>query len=413
MSPRRPGAGLPRAGLAPDSVLFVLLIAGLMTVSAMSTDINLPAIPVIAETFATPTARAQLTVTTFFAGFGAGQLFVGPLSDRFGRRPVMLGGLALYVLATVGCTFAGSMESLLLWRTLQGLLAASGPVLSRAIVRDLFEGPQMARVLSLATAAFVTAPIVAPSIGALLLEAGSWRWIFGFLALYGLLLLALGWRWLAETLPEPDPTALSPRRFAGAWVAVLRHPRSRRYGAVSVANFVVLIVYLTNSPTLFMQGYGLDARGFGAVFAMVALASAAGNLANARLVRRVPLERLVPLALAGGAAATAAASLALLAGAAPLALLVPLLGVAFFCFSTVMANATALAMQPHGTIVGSASSVLGVVQTVLPAGVASLLAATVGGGPLATTTAMSLAFLLALALSAPEAWLRGSPGAPS
>lgn len=377
----------------------MLLVAGLMTVSAMSTDINLPAIPVIAATFGAPVAAAQLTVTTFFVGFGLGQLFVGPLSDRFGRRPVMLGGLLLYVLATLGCTLATTLESLLLWRTLQGVLASAGPVLARAVIRDLFEGPRMARVLSLATAAFVVAPIVAPSIGALLLGLGGWRWIFAFLALYGALLALFARLWLGETLREPDPAALSPRRFLGSWVAVLRHPRSRRYGAVSVVNFVALVVYLTNSPGMFMGDYGLDAGAFGAVFALVATASATGSLTNARLVRRLPLARLVPAALAGGALATGAATLAAASGLASLWSLVALMAVAFFCFSTVMSNATALAMQPHGAMVGAASSVLGVLQTVIPAVVASLVASLAGTGTVATSGAMCAAFAIALLLA--------------
>lgn len=388
-----------RSHLDPDSGLFVLLIAGLMTVSAMSTDINLPAVPVIADSYGVPVAQAQLTVTSFFIGFGIGQLFVGPLSDRFGRRPVMLAGLGLYVVTTLGCALARSIDGLLLWRTVQGLVAAAGPVLARAVIRDRFEGARMARVLSLATAAFVTAPIVAPSIGAVLLETGGFRWIFGFLAAYGCALWLMGWRWLDESLREPDPAALSPARFASAWMAVLAHPRSRRYGLVSIVNFIALVVYLTNSPGVFMQHYGLDAGGFGLVFALVAIASAAGSLTNARLVRRIALERLVLLAPAVGATACGIAALAALAGMAPLWLLVGLLALAFFCFSTVMSNATALAMQPHGSIVGAASSVLGVLQTVIPALIASLVATWLGSSAVVTAAVMGAAFLMAFLLA--------------
>lgn len=394
-----PGGAPAPLRLAPGSVRFLLLLAGLMTVGAASTDINLPAVATIAQSFAAPLPEAQLTVSVFFLGFGLGQLFAGPLSDRFGRRPVILAGLALYLLATIGCILATSLGSLLVWRAVQGTLAAFAPVLARAVVRDLFDGPRMARVLSFATAVFILAPILAPSVGALLLEMGGWRWIFALLAVYGALLWLAGWRWLPETLRAPDPMALRPRRFVEAWRAVLGDPRSCRYAAVSVANFVVLVVYLTNSPAVFMDQYGLSSRAFAGVFALVALASAAGNLVNARLVRRIPLERLVAWACAGGFATSAIAIPIVLGDPVRLPLLIVLLALGFFCFSTVMANATALALQPHGAMAGAASSVIGVLQTVVPAVVASLAALLPIDRAVLTAGAMAAAFLAAVMLA--------------
>jgi MFS transporter, DHA1 family, multidrug resistance protein len=169
--------------IRPGSGAFIALIAALMAMTAMTIDINLPAIPVTAEALGASLTTTQLTVTIFFGGFAVGQLVWGPLSDRIGRKPGVLVGTAVYVVATVGCALAPSIEALLALRAVQGFGAGAGSVLSRAIIRDLFEGPQMARILSLALAAFITAPIVAPSIGAVILGFASWRWIFGFLAI--------------------------------------------------------------------------------------------------------------------------------------------------------------------------------------------------------------------------------------
>jgi MFS transporter, DHA1 family, multidrug resistance protein len=360
--------------IRPGSGAFIALIAALMAMTAMTIDINLPAIPVTAEDLGASLTTTQLTVTIFFGGFAVGQLVWGPLSDRIGRKPGVLVGTAIYVVATVGCALAPSIESLLALRAVQGFGAGAGSVLGRAIIRDLFEGPQMARILSLALAAFITAPIVAPSIGAVILGFASWRWIFGFLAVYGLVMLLLAALLLEESLKSRDPHALGARRLAAAFAEVFRDRRSRAWAVAVTLVFGALTVYLTNSSAVLMQGYGMSASAFGAAFAVVAICSSAGNILNSRLVRRVELARLIRSALLGGIA-TAASALGLAAtGVGGVWALIASLSLFFVFFGLVAANGTTLALQPHGSIAGSAAAALGFSQTVVPALVASLVA---------------------------------------
>ena len=386
---------------APGTAAFVLLMAGLMTMSAMTIDINLPAIPATADEFDAPVALVQLTVPIFFVGFAFGQAIYGSASDRFGRKPVMMVGILLFIASSLACVAAPDAHGLLAMRLVQGLGAGAGPVLGRAIIRDLFQGPQMARVMSFAMAAFITAPIVGPSIGAVILAFLSWRWIFVFLAAYGGILLVLALLFVDESLERPDPLATRPRRVLRAWALVLRNRDSLVYGGIGTLALSALVVYLANASAIFMTGYGFTAGGFGAIFAAIAICSAIGNLLNARLVRRLPLTVLIRSALLLCIMALAASLAAWLAGwHQPW---VPLLGFAgfFFCFGLMISNGTTLALQPHGAIIGAATSVLGVAQSVVPA-IAGGLSASLSDGTawptllamLCLTMAAGLLFLL-------------------
>ncbi len=390
---------MPRP-IAPGSGAFVALVAALMTVTAMSIDINLPAIPATAEALGASVTTAQLSVSLFFGGFAVGQLFWGPVSDRTGRKPAMLAGLLLYEAATVGCALAGDMTWLLASRVVQGVGAGAGSVLARAVIRDLFDGPQMARMLSLALAAFITAPIVAPSIGALILGFASWRWIFGFLAVYGALLLAATVFFLQESLPERRQGSPRAGGLLAAFVAVFGSPASRAWAAVTVLAFGTLTVYLANASAVLMDGYALSPTAFGAAFAVVAVCSSAGNLLNSRLARSSPLVATTRAALLGGTLLLLATAALAFAGAGGVWALTVGLGLFFASFGLVAANATTLAMAPHATMAGSAAAALGFAQTLAPALIASLVAVGYDGTALPMLGAMLALSVLAYVIAA-------------
>jgi DHA1 family bicyclomycin/chloramphenicol resistance-like MFS transporter len=389
-----PSTGGSRA-LAPGSPAFVALIAALISMTAMTIDINLPAIPAIARDLGTSQTSAQLTVTAFFLGFAFGQMVYGSASDRFGRKPVLLAGILLFILTSVACALAQDIGTLLGLRVVQGFAASAGSVLGRAVVRDMFTGAQMARVMSFAMAAFITVPIVAPSVGALLLRLGSWRWVFAFLAAYGVAMFVLSWRWLAESLPRPNPSALQPRHLLAAWARVFRARETLVYGGIGTLIMAGLVVYLANAPAVFMTGYSLTPGAFGLVFAAIALCSAAGSLANARLVRRMGLARLIGLGILVTGFSLAASLLVLQGLWDSFWVLMPGFGGFFLGFGFVLSNGTTLALQPHGAIVGTASAAVGVVQAVVPAVIASLVAAAFDG-----TAVPMLVAMLALVLAA-------------
>ena len=380
--------------VSPGSGAFIALIAAMMTMTAMTIDINLPAIPATALDLDAPLTTSQLTVTIFFGGFAVGQLVWGPLSDRLGRKPGVLIGTIIYVLATVGCALAPDMVSLLALRAVQGFGAGAGSVLGRAIIRDLFEGPQMARMLSLALAAFITAPIVAPTIGAAILTFASWRWIYGFLAVYGVVMLALVALFLEESLKTRNPGALGPAQLARGFSAVFRDHRSRPWAIVVILGFGTLTVYLTNSSAVLMQGYGMSPGEFGLAFAVVAVCSLAGNILNARLVHRLSLVRLVRLALLTAIATAALALGVALTGLGGVWALVVAIGLFFVVFGLIAANGTTLALQPHAAGAGAAAAALGFGQTVVPALIGGIVALLYDG----TAVPMLATILLLFAL---------------
>ncbi len=391
--------------ITPGSGAFIALIAAMMTMTAMTIDINLPAIPATAADLGAAITTSQLTVTIFFAGFAIGQLVWGPLSDRIGRKPGVLVGTVIYVLATVGCALAPDMETLLLLRAVQGFGAGAGSVLGRAIIRDLFDGPQMARMLSLALAAFITAPIVAPTIGALILSFASWRWVYGFLAIYGLAMLALAAVFLEESLKTRNPDALGPAQLLRGFAAVFRDPRSRPWAVVVILGFGTLTVYLTNSSAVLMQGYGMSPSEFGVAFAIVAVCSFAGNMLNSRLVHRLPLVRLIRLALLAAIATAALALVVALSGLGGVWALVVAIGLFFIAFGLIAANGTTLALQPHAAAAGAAAAALGFGQTVVPALIGGVVAVLYDG----TALPMLATILLLFAIG----WVVAQLGSPA
>ncbi len=338
-----------------------LILGALSAFSPMSIDMYLPSLPALARDFATDTAAVQLTLSAFFLGLALGQALYGPLADRHGRRPPLLAGIALYVAASAGCALAGSIEALVAWRFLQAMGGCAGVVIARAVVRDLFEPQAAARMLSLLMLVMGVAPILAPLAGGAILVWAGWRWIFAALALFGLACLLAA----ATGLPETRPAHTVRPGLAGSLRIFAGLARDRRFLGPALAGGLAqagMFAYISGSPFVFIQVYGVPAQHYGWLFGLNALGIIGGSQLNRWLLHHHPAATI--LGVANGV--TAACGLALLAvawsgtGGLPL-LLVPLFGYVTSLGFT-YANAAALAMAPFPEKAGSASALLGTVQ---------------------------------------------------
>ncbi len=337
---------------------FITLMALLMSLTAMSIDIMLPALPEIGASLGAADDRdLPLVVSCFMFGAGVGQLVWGPLADKLGRRRPLLAGVALFIAATILALVTQSFTQLLVARVLQGVGGAVGRIIVTAIVRDLFAGRQMARVMSMVMMVFILVPILAPAVGQLVLLVGTWRWIFSVLLIAGA--LALGWAGLR--LPETQQ-ALAPgarRHTLGeAFRLVIGNRVTRGYGFVSGFIFGILVAYIASSQQVFGGAYGLG-KLFPFAFGSVGLAIAAASFTNSRLVQRLGMRRLSHTALA--AFLVVSCILAALQAAFGLPLWAALGGAmaCFFLYGLMMSNFNAIALQPMGAAAGMAASLTG------------------------------------------------------
>ncbi|RJF90487.1 multidrug effflux MFS transporter [Sphingomonas cavernae] len=343
---------------------FVALIAAIMAMVALAIDAMLPALPAIGEAFAVDTDNhRQYVISAFMVGFGVAQVFVGTLSDRFGRRPVLLTALAAYTLFSIAAAFAPSYEMLLIARMLQGASAAGGRTLVVSIVRDRYVGRQMARVMSLAFIVFMAAPILAPSVGQLILLVAPWRWIFVALGLVGVGL----WLWVAMRLPETLPPAqrvsISPTQLRISYGKVLGDRQSTGY-TVALAFLTGALYGFINSVQQIFADIFMAPHLLAPVFACVAGTMALASLLNSRIVVRVGMRfighaALIAFTLMGFVHMLIAAS-----GHETLWTFALLQALMMGCFGLSTANFGALAMEHVGEVAGTASSLQGAFSTI-------------------------------------------------
>jgi DHA1 family bicyclomycin/chloramphenicol resistance-like MFS transporter len=348
----------------PRFAEFVAMMALLMALTALSIDVMLPALPLIRDEYglADPN-RMQLVVTAYVVGFAAGQLFHGPLSDWLGRKPVLLVGLAVYALASVGCLLAGSFEGLLAARVVQGLANAAPRVIAVAVVRDVYGGRRMAEVMSFVMVVFIIVPVLAPSVGGAFLLVGSWHLIFAFLAATAIGALAwLGLR-LPETRDASEIGAMSLGWVARAYATAASNRLTLGYTLATGAVFSALMGYINSAQQVFVEVYRLGAW-FPMAFGGVALGVALASFVNGRIVQRVGMRPISHWALVGFVATSLVhLSIDVFVGTPPLAVFVLLLAISLFCFGLLMPNFNAMAMEPMGRIAGTASSFIGALTT--------------------------------------------------
>ncbi|HWP11146.1 MAG TPA: MFS transporter, partial [Ramlibacter sp.] len=292
------------ASSAMTPALVVLVLSLLLGIQPITSDLYLPALPSMTEGFGAPVSQAQLTLTTLSLAFGISQLVWGPLSDRFGRRPVLLWGLSAYTLASVGCALAASMPLLIVWRAVQGAAMGAGVVGSRAIVRDLYTPETGARVISLGLTGLGVIACLSAPLGGLLTDLWGWRYALASLAVFGALSLFVVALRLQETVPRTNPLALRPATLAATWLAILRHPTFLAWSALTTAGYAGLFTFLASSSFVFIKVLGLTRTQFGLILSSMSFSYLLGTFLCRRLLPRFGLRRTVAMAgvltLAGG-----------------------------------------------------------------------------------------------------------------
>lgn len=381
-----------------------VLLTMLVAFGPICTDLYLASLPDMARDLATSSTMVQLTLSAFVGGFAVMQLAYGPLSDRFGRRPLLLGGIAVYLAASVYCAFAPTIEALIAGRFVQAVGACCGPVLGRAVVRDLFAREQAARVMSYMASAMALGPLVAPTIGGWFHTLFGWRSNFGLLALFGVALLVLVWRILGETNRHKDPQALDPGRLLAGYRELLTHRLFLGYVLTLTAGFGGLFSFISASSFVLIDVMGMQPSHFGFAFAMASGGYVLGGFAGAKLTHRFGIERMV----AAGTVACASAGLVLAAVAwsgiarpgttsGVLMLMAPMMAYFAAC-ALVLPNATAGAIAPFPRNAGTASSVMGFVQMAGGAAAGWLVGHLYDGTARPLATMMAAMALLSLAL---------------
>jgi DHA1 family bicyclomycin/chloramphenicol resistance-like MFS transporter len=346
---------------------FVVLMALMMALNATAIDIMLPALPAMRDALGIAEANAeQFVITAYLAGFGIGQFFMGALSDRFGRRAVLLAGLATYAIGALLSVVAPDYTMLLVARAAQGVGAASPRIMVTAVIRDCYTGRQMARVTSFAMMAFMAAPVFAPSIGQAIMLVGSWRWIFGFLALYGGVVLIACAFLLPETLPREWRRGLGLRDLGRGVVLVLGQRQTVGYALASGMFFGALFGFIAVAQPILAELYGLGPW-FPAVFGAVAFFIAIAAFINAQLVGRFGMRVLSHGAVAIFTLLSSVLALLAIYASVPFWLFMAMIASSMMLVGLVFSNFNALAMEPQGQAAGLASSIVGGTTTLIGA----------------------------------------------
>jgi DHA1 family bicyclomycin/chloramphenicol resistance-like MFS transporter len=358
-----------------------LILGALTAIGPLAIDMYLPALPTIAREFGVDASVVQSSLAAYFIGIAIGQAFYGPLSDRLGRKPILYLGLALFMIASIGCALANSVDALIAFRFLQALGGCAPIVIPRAIVRDHFDQAGSVRMLSVLMLVMGLAPILAPLIGGQLLVNFGWRAVFWVLTAYAAVWLTV----VATVLPESLPSARRLRHpiheVLGVYGRLVRDRRFMGHALAGALIFAGLLAYISGSPVVFIELFHVPPEQYGFFFGINAIGIIVASQTNRWLVGRVETHRIVKMVLP--VAMTAGAVLVIDAysgfGGFP-GILVPLFCY-IACHGFVLPNTTALAMSPHGSVAGSASALLGTLQFVLGAIAGSLVGLFANGTP--------------------------------
>ncbi|HLV77925.1 MAG TPA: Bcr/CflA family multidrug efflux MFS transporter [Marinobacter sp.] len=372
--------------LALTSIWTTVLLATAVALAPMAIDMYLPALPQIGTDFGADTGQVQLTLSLYLAGFAVAQLVCGPLADRFGRKPILIAGLGLFALASIGCALATNIETLQVLRFVQAIGGSAGPVLGRAIVRDIYQPRDATRVLAVLAGMMTLAPAVAPMLGGFIVAFMDWHWVFVVMAVYALLVITA----IAVGIPEPlHPDNRQPFRITSLlrnYRKVSTDPTFIGYTLTSAAMYGGLFSFLAGSSFVLIEVLGVAPEHFGFFTAVTAVGYLTGNMTTVRLNRHFAPDQILyyglALAVAAGAGMTV---LAWLGVYSPWAVVLPQ---ALFMVASgmVFPQTMAGALANHPTRAGSASALLGFVQMTTAALAGVLVGVLHDGTPLAMAT---------------------------
>jgi len=360
--------------LRPGSRALTTLLAMLTGLGPISMDMYLPSLPAIAHVLNAPTARVQLTIASYLIGFAAGQVIWGPVSDRRGRRSVLLAALVLYAAATLVCAAAQSIDTLIAARLIQAIGGSGSIVLARAMVRDLYTGARAGRELSLMGAISGFAPIAAPMIGGVLETGFGWRASFIVMAALGAVAIIVVAQLLPETLRKPTAGPISLSFMGRSYAAVLRQGDFLAYLGILTISFAGLFAWISGAPVILQRVYGLSAFSFGFTFALGAAGYVLGTTIASRLVLRLGIDRMIGLGAALLAAGGLGVAAVVAAGITGGVWLVAAMAVYLAGLGLAMPQAIAGALTPFPERAGTASSLMGFAQQ----SVAAIVTAAVG-----------------------------------
>ncbi|HHG8775262.1 TPA: multidrug effflux MFS transporter [Raoultella planticola] len=343
---------------AASGPLFILILSGLMAFASLSTDIYLPAMPVMAAELH---GEAELTISGFLIGFAVAQLVWGPVSDRLGRRTPLLIGMVLFIIGSAGCALSDNITQIIFWRVFQALGACTGPMLARAMVRDLFARARAAQMLSTLTIVMAIAPIAGPLIGGQMIKITSWHAIFWLLVAIGLLML-IALRWLPETLPPERRQHGSPLKVFHHYAHLLKNRIFMRYTLGLTCFYVAAYAFITGSPDVYIRYYGVEPQHYGWLFAVNVFGLMAVSMVNRRLVHRHALGDLLKAALVVASLALGVLALSIRLHLGGIVWIVICVFLFFSMNGVVAATSTAAALDEAEEFAGSASALIGALQ---------------------------------------------------
>lgn len=343
-------------------ISLILILGSLTALGPFTIDMYLPGFPAIAKDLGTDVSTVALTLSSYFIGISAGQLLYGPLLDRFGRKPPLYIGLLVYIATSIGCVFVNTIDGLIALRFLQAVGSCAAAVAAVAMVRDLFPVNETAKVFALLMLVVGASPMIAPTIGGYVTSAWHWHAVFIILCGMGVAILLATIFWLPDSY-KPDTTmSLKPKPIIKNFLSVVKEPLFYTYAFTGSVAFGLLFAYVSGSPKVFMDVFGLSDKAYGWVFALLSVGFIGSNQVNSLLLKRFSSEQIVPVALSCQSVAGMLFVVGLMNGWIGLYGTIIFLFVLLSCLGLVIPNTSALALRPFERNAGSASSLMGALQ---------------------------------------------------